>query len=61
LIFRDTNVIPETLYKTPNPAVIAWLVPNDAELALPTVSIAEIAFGTGKKNFAAPRANDGRR
>ena len=35
MIFLDTNVISETLRKTPNPAVIAWLVRNDAELALP--------------------------
>lgn len=44
MIFLDTNVISETL----NPAVTAWLVGNDAELALPTVTIAEIAFGIGK-------------
>jgi predicted nucleic acid-binding protein len=48
LIFLDTNVISETLCKTPDRAVIAWLVRNDAELALPTVTIAEIAFGIGK-------------
>ena len=48
MIFLDTNVISETLRKMPNPAVIAWLVRNDAELALPTVTIAEIAFGIGK-------------
>jgi predicted nucleic acid-binding protein len=48
LIFLDTNVISETLRKNPNSAVIAWLVRNDAELALPTVTIAEIAFGIGK-------------
>ncbi|MBV8937982.1 MAG: type II toxin-antitoxin system VapC family toxin [Alphaproteobacteria bacterium] len=48
MIFLDTNVVSETLRKTPNPAVIAWLVRNDAELALPTVTIAEIAFGIGK-------------
>ena len=48
MIFLDTNVISETLRKTPNPAVIAWLVRNDAEVALPTVTIAEIAFGIGK-------------
>jgi predicted nucleic acid-binding protein len=48
LIFLDTSVISETLRKTPNPAVIAWLVRNDAELALPTVTIAEIASGIGK-------------
>ena len=48
LIFLDTNVISEALRKTPNPAATAWLVRNDAELALPTVTIAEIAFGIGK-------------
>lgn len=48
MIFLDTNVVSETLRKTPDPGVIAWLVRNDAELALPTVTIAEIAFGIGK-------------
>ena len=48
MIFLDTTVILETLRKTPNPAVIARLVRNDAELAPPTVTIAEIAFGIGK-------------
>jgi hypothetical protein len=48
LIILDTNVASETLRKTPDPAVIAWLVRHDAELALPTVTIAEIAFGIGK-------------
>ncbi|MFK4532151.1 putative nucleic acid-binding protein [Bradyrhizobium ottawaense] len=45
MIFLDTNVIFETLRKAPDDAVIAWLVRHDAELALPTVTIAEIAFG----------------
>jgi len=48
LIFLDTNVISETLRKAPSSAVIAWLRRSDAELALPTVTIAEIAFGIGK-------------
>ncbi len=48
MIFVDTNVISETLKKVPEPAVLAWLVRNDAELALPTVAIAEIAFGIQK-------------
>lgn len=48
MIFLDTNVVSETLRKTPDPAVIAWLVRYDAELALPTVTIAEIAFGIEK-------------
>jgi predicted nucleic acid-binding protein len=41
-------VLSETLRRSPNPAVIAWLVRHDAELALPTVTIAEIAFGIEK-------------
>jgi predicted nucleic acid-binding protein len=48
LIFLDTNVISETLKKVPDSAVIAWLVRHDAELALPTVAVAEIAFGIQK-------------
>jgi predicted nucleic acid-binding protein len=48
LIFLDTNVVSESLRRTPAPAVVAWLVRNDAELGLPTVTIAEIAFGIRK-------------
>jgi hypothetical protein len=48
LIFLDTNVLSETLRKSPSPTVIEWLVRHDAELALPTVTIAEIAFGIQK-------------
>ena len=48
MIFVDTNVLSETLRQSPDPAVIAWLVQHDAELALPTVTIAEIAFGIQK-------------
>jgi predicted nucleic acid-binding protein len=48
LIFLDTNVISETLRKSPDPSVISWLLRHDAELALPTVTIAEIAFGIQK-------------
>lgn len=48
MIFVDTNVISESLKKAPDPAVLAWLVRNDAELAVPTVTIAEIAFGIQK-------------
>jgi predicted nucleic acid-binding protein len=48
LIFLDTNILSETLRKSPDPAVIEWLVRRDAELALPTVTIAEIAFGIQK-------------
>lgn len=48
MIFLDTNVVSETLSKSPSQAVMAWLVRHDAELALPTVTIAEIAFGIEK-------------
>lgn len=48
MIFLDTNVVSETLKKPPNAGVIAWLVRHDAELALPTITIAEIAFGIEK-------------
>ena len=48
MIFLDTNVVSESLKKAPEPAVIAWLVRHDAEIALPTVTIAEIAFGIHK-------------
>jgi predicted nucleic acid-binding protein len=48
LIFLDTNVVSETLRKAPDPAVLAWLARNDAELALPAVTIADIAYGIRK-------------
>ncbi|VVS99394.1 type II toxin-antitoxin system VapC family toxin [Hoeflea sp. EC-HK425] len=48
MIFLDTNVISESLKKAPNEAVIAWLIRHDAELALSTVTIAEIAYGIQK-------------
>lgn len=48
MIFLDTNVVSETLRKQPNEAVISWLARHDAELALSTVTIAEIAFGIEK-------------
>jgi predicted nucleic acid-binding protein len=48
VIFLDTNVISETLRKSPDEAVTTWLIRYDADLALPTVTIAEIAFGIAK-------------
>ena len=48
MIFLDTNVVSETFRKVPDPAVVSWLVRNDAELALSSVAIAEIAFGIEK-------------
>lgn len=48
MIFLDTNVISETLRKAPDPTVMAWLAAHDDSLAIPTVTIAEIAFGIAK-------------
>jgi predicted nucleic acid-binding protein len=48
LIFVDTNVISESFKKSPDSAVMAWLLRHDAEIALPAVTIAEIAFGIHK-------------
>ncbi len=48
MIFLDTNVISETFRKLPDEAVISWLGRYDAEIALSTVAIAEIAFGIQK-------------
>ena len=45
MIFLDTNVVSETLKRTPDPAVTSWLARFDVELALSTVAIAEVAYG----------------
>jgi predicted nucleic acid-binding protein len=45
VIFVDTNVVSETLRLKPNEAVLAWLARHDAELALSSIVIAELAFG----------------
>lgn len=48
MIFLDTNVISETLRRSPSPRVMNWLAMNDDSLAIPTVTIAEIAYGIAK-------------
>lgn len=48
MIFLDTNVVSETLRTRPEPAVLDWLAAHDDQIALPTVTIAEIAFGIHK-------------
>ena len=48
MIFLDTNVVSETLRKAPDATVIDWPVRHDAELALPTLTIAEVAFGIAR-------------
>lgn len=48
MIFVDTNVVSETLRPLPEARVVDWLRRHDAELALATVVIAELAFGIEK-------------
>lgn len=48
MILLDTNVISEPLRPRPSSKVLGWLVLHDAELALPSVAIAEVAFGIEK-------------
>lgn len=48
MTFIDTNAISETLRKDPSPRVLDWLAAHDQELAIPTVTIAEIAFGIAR-------------
>ena len=48
VIFLDTNVVSELMRKAPDPCVMAWLKRHDAELALATVVIGEVAFGIEK-------------
>ena len=48
MIFLDTNVLSEPLRASPDRAVVAWLVRHDSALALPTVTIAELAYGIQK-------------
>ena len=48
MIFLDTNVISETMRLRPDQRVVEWLVRHDAELALSSVVIAELAFGINK-------------
>ena len=48
MIFLDTNVVSELMRKSPDPGVVGWLERHDAELALSTIVIGEIAFGVEK-------------
>ena len=48
MILLDTNVVSEPLRPRPSEKVLGWLVEHDAVLALPSVVIAEVAFGIEK-------------
>lgn len=48
MIFLDTNVVSETLRRDPDMAVLEWLVRNDEQIALPSVTLAALAYGIAK-------------
>jgi predicted nucleic acid-binding protein len=48
VIFVDTNVLSESLRKSPEPAVIASLVRHDSDLLVSTIVIGEGAYGIQK-------------
>lgn len=48
MIFLDTNVVSETLRSSPDARVMAWLERHDADLALSTIVVGELAFGIEK-------------
>lgn len=56
MILVDTNVWSELAKPEGDPAVLAWLEANDAELALSTLVIAEIQFGLELPQAAHKRA-----
>jgi predicted nucleic acid-binding protein len=45
MILIDTNILSETLKPKPEPRVIEWLTEHDAEIWLPVIVLAEIAYG----------------
>jgi toxin FitB len=56
LILVDTNVWSELTKPHGNPAVLAWLEANDADLALSVLVIAEIQYGLELPGAAHKRA-----
>jgi predicted nucleic acid-binding protein len=48
LILLDTNVLSELAKPRPDPHVVAWMRRSAAALAVPTVAVAEMAYGIDK-------------
>jgi hypothetical protein len=48
MILLDTNVISELVKPQPNPRVVSWTRRSAAALAVPTIAVAEMAFGIEK-------------
>ena len=54
MILLDTNVVSELMKETADPAVELWYLSNEEETVLPSVALAELAYGIA-------RLSDGRR
>lgn len=48
MILLDTNVLSELAKPQPNPDVVNWMRRSAAALAVPTIAVAEMAFGIEK-------------
>jgi predicted nucleic acid-binding protein len=48
VIFADTNLVSETVKPQTHPRVAAWIRQHDAELAISTIVLAEIAYGIAR-------------
>jgi predicted nucleic acid-binding protein len=48
LILLDTNILSELTKPAPNEQVVAWLAQTEPALAIPTIAIAEMAYGVEK-------------
>ncbi len=46
--FSRYTIVSETLRRDPDMAVIEWLARNDEQIALPSVTLAELAYGIAK-------------
>jgi hypothetical protein len=48
VILLDTNVLSELIKPRPHPGVVSWTRHSAAALAIPTIAVAEMAFGIEK-------------
>lgn len=48
MIFADTNLVSDTIKLQPHTLVAAWIRRFDAELAISTIVLAEIAYGIAR-------------
>lgn len=48
MILLDTNVVSELMKRTPEPAVEHWFLLHEEETALPSITLAELAYGIAR-------------